>query len=89
MAAGLLELPRKLTHIQRMDVFAVIFALVMLAAAVAATIAIGIYAGGIWGALAFAAVLFGLYKAFSHQTGPSRPLRGKELNAFQKALSED
>ncbi len=65
-----------------------IFAVVMIGMAIAATYLIGIYAGGIWGALAFAALLIAIYKLFTHQSGPDR--MGKaELNAFQSPLSDD
>lgn len=66
-----------------------IFALVMIAAALAATVLIGIYAGGLWGALAFAVAVWGLYKIATHQTGPCRPMRASSLNAFQHPLSDD
>ncbi|MBR9651925.1 hypothetical protein IT775_12415 [Thalassobius aquimarinus] len=66
-----------------------IFAVVMIAAAVAATILVGMFAGGIWGALAFAALLVLAYRAMTHQSGPTRRLHRDEANAFQKPLSDD
>lgn len=66
-----------------------IFAVLMIAAAIAATVFIGVFAIGIWGALAFAALLFALYRAATHQTGPDRPMDRGRLNAFQRPLSED
>lgn len=65
------------------------FAIVMLAAAAAATVFIGIYAGGFWTALGFAALMVGLYKFFTYQSGLDVPLRGSELNAFQQCLADD
>lgn len=72
-----------------MEIFAMIFAIFMIAAAVAATIFVGMFAGGVWGALAFAALLIVIYRAMTHQSGSSRPLRRDELNAFQRPLSDD
>jgi len=66
-----------------------IFAVLMIAAAIAATVIIGVYAGGIWGAGAFALLLFILYRAFTHQSGPDRPADRDALNAFQQPLSDD
>lgn len=66
-----------------------IFAILMIAAAIAATIAIGIFAGGVWGALAFGALLVLTYRAMTHQSGPARPMRRNQLNAFQRPLSDD
>jgi len=72
-----------------MEVFAMIFAIFMIAAAVAATILVGVFAGGLWGALAFAALLVATYRAMTHQSGPSRPLKRDQLNAFQRPISDD
>ena len=72
-----------------MEVFAMIFAIFMIAAAVAATILVGMFAGGIWGALAFAALLVVIYRAMTHQSGPTRPMKRDQLNAFQRPLSDD
>lgn len=66
-----------------------IFAIFMIAAAVAATILVGMFAGGIWGALAFAALLVMIYRAMTHQSGPTRPMKRDQLNAFQRPLSDD
>lgn len=66
-----------------------IFAILMIAAAVAATILVGMFAGGLWGALAFAALLVATYRAMTHQSGPTRPMRRDQLNAFQRPLSDD
>jgi hypothetical protein len=72
-----------------MDIFAMIFAILMIAAAIAATVALGIYAGGIWGAGAFALLLFILYRACTHQSGPDRSNDRDTLNAFQQSLADD
>ena len=72
-----------------MDIFAMIFAVLMIAAAIAATVFLAVFAVGIWGALAFAALLILMYRAFTHQSGPDRPMRRESLNAFQRPLSED
>lgn len=66
-----------------------IFAILMIFAAIAATAVIGIYAGGIWGAGAFALLLFILYRAFTHQSGPDRTIDRDTLNAFQQSLADD
>jgi len=89
MVARRLEISRESAYSSGMDIFSMLFALVMIAAAIAATILVGIYAGGIWGALAFAALIWGLYKMATHQSGPDRPMRSDSLNAFQAPLSDD
>jgi hypothetical protein len=89
MVAGLLENSPKNAYIEGMDLFSMFFAIVMLAAAIAATVFIGIYAGGFWTALGFAALVVGIYKLFTYQSGPDVPLRGRELNAWQQSLSDD
>lgn len=66
-----------------------IFAILMLAAAIAATVILGIYAGGIWGAGAFALLLVALYRLCTHQSGPDRSSDRNTLNAFQQPLAED
>lgn len=66
-----------------------IFAVFMIAAAVAATIVIGMFAGGIWGALAFAALLVLVYRAMTYESGRPRPMRREQLNAFQRPLADD
>jgi hypothetical protein len=72
-----------------MEIFAMIFAIFMIAAAVAATILVGMLAGGLWGALAFAVLLVVTYRAMTHQSGPTRPMKRDQLNAFQRPLSDD
>lgn len=66
-----------------------IFAVLMIGAALAGTVMVGIYAGGIWGAGAFAALLYILYRALTHQSGPDRINDRGTLNAFQQPLSDD
>lgn len=66
-----------------------IFAIFVIAAAMAATILVGVFAGGIWGAGLFALLLYALFRAFTHQSGPDRPRSRDTLNAFQQPLSED
>ena len=39
-----------------------LFAIFMTVAAIAATIFVGIFAGGVWGAMAFAALTFAIYR---------------------------
>ncbi|TDE34114.1 hypothetical protein [Antarcticimicrobium sediminis] len=72
-----------------MEIFAMIFTVLMIAAAVTATILVGMFVGGIWGALAFAAMLVLTYRAMTHQSGATRPMRRDQLNAFQRPLSDD
>jgi len=72
-----------------MDVFAMIFAILMIAAAIAATVVLGVYAGGLWGAGAFALLLVALYRACIHQSGPDRKRGRDTLNAFQQPLADD
>lgn len=64
------------------------FAVFMVAAAIAATVVVGVFAGSIWGALAFAALLWALYKLGTHQTGPDR-MASDSLMAFQQSLADD
>ena len=66
-----------------------IFAIFMIAAAVAATILVGMFAGGLWGALAFGALLVVTHRAMTHQSGPNRPMNRDQLNAFQRPMSDD
>jgi len=48
-----------------------------------------IFASGVWGAMAFAALTFAIYRVFTYESGPTRPLKRNELNAFQRPLSDD
>ena len=66
-----------------------IFAVFMIAAAVAATILIGIIAGNIWGALAFAGLALGIYRAMTYQSTSVSAMTHDQLNAFQRPLSDD
>lgn len=66
-----------------------IFAIFMVAAAVAATIFVGMFAGWFWGALAFAGLLVVTYRAMAHQSGSTRPMQRDQLNAFQGPLADD
>jgi len=66
-----------------------IFAVLMITAAIAATAIVGVYAGGIWGAGAFALLLVILYRACTHQSGPDRSTGRDTLNAFQQSLADD
>lgn len=66
-----------------------IFAILMIAAAVAATILVGMFAGGLWAALAFAALLVVIYRAATHQSGLTRPMKRDTVNAFQRPLADD
>ena len=72
-----------------MDIFAMIFAILMITAAIAATVILGIYAGGIWAAGVFALLLFTLYRTFTNQSGPDSQNHRDTLNAFQHSLSDD
>lgn len=65
-----------------------IFAILMIAAAVAATILVGMFAAGLWGALALAALLVVTYRAMTHQSGQTRPMKRDQINAFQRPLSD-
>ena len=84
-----LEIHAKKCHTQSMDIFAIIFAVFMIAAAVAATLIVGLYAGGWIGALAFAGLLILIYRAFTYQAGEDRSLWSSRLNAFQQPLADD
>ncbi len=66
-----------------------IFAVLMIATAIAAAITLGIYAGGIWVAGAFALLLLILYRTFTFQSGPVRSNDRDTLNAFQRTLSDN
>lgn len=72
-----------------MDLILIFVGMVLLATAIAATIFMGLYAGGFWSALGFAAFLIGLYKFFTYQSRPDAPLRRSALNAFQQCLADD
>lgn len=76
-------------YVFNMDVFAMIFAVFMIVAAVGATIAVGMLAGTLWGALLFAALLWVVYRAFTHQSGPTRSMSRRTVNAFQGPLADD
>lgn len=65
------------------------FAVLMIAAAIGATIPLGVYAGGIWGAGAFALLLVTLYRAFTDENGPDGSIQPGALNSFQQPLSDD
>lgn len=65
-----------------------IFAILMIAAAIAATVIMGSVLGWV-AAGAFALVLFALYKAFTHQSGPDRRIDRDTLNAFQQPMADD
>ncbi|KEP69660.1 hypothetical protein DL1_03360 [Thioclava dalianensis] len=71
-----------------MESLAMIFTALMIAAALAATILIGLFAVGLWGALAFAGLLILLYRAVTHRSAPLGPMRRDQLNAFQRPLSD-
>ncbi|PTN00749.1 hypothetical protein C8N32_12312 [Rhodovulum imhoffii] len=66
-----------------------IFAVFMIAFAIATTILMGILVGSIWSALAYAAFLILLYYAATYESGPTRPMKRDQLNAFQRPLSDD
>lgn len=66
-----------------------IFAVLMIATAIVATIILGVYAGGIWGAGAFALLLLVLYRTFTQQSGPDLLTDQGALNAFQQPLADD
>jgi len=70
-----------------MEVLAIIFALVMFAAAGAATVTLW-WAVGFWAALGFALILFALYKASTSEAGSSHPRHSDGLNAFQQPLAD-
>jgi hypothetical protein len=76
-------------YIGGMEVFSMIFAVTMLALAFAATAILGVFAGVMWGAGAFALLLFILYRTFTHQSGPNRMNDRDTLNAFQNPLADD
>lgn len=70
-----------------------IFAILMLAGALAATLLVGIITGGAWGglgaALGVAAILVAARRAMTHESAPTRPMRRDQLNAFQRPLADD
>ena len=39
--------------------------------------------------MAFAALTFAIYRVFTYESGPTRPLKRNALNAFQRPLSDD
>ncbi|MCG3266121.1 hypothetical protein [Yoonia sp. I 8.24] len=72
-----------------MDIFAMIFAVFMIGLALTATAMIGVYAGGMWGAGAFALLIYALYRTATHQSGPDHMRNRDTLNAFQQPMSDD
>lgn len=66
-----------------------IFAILMIAAAIAATFLVGLVAGSFWAALAFAALMIGLYRATVHHSGPADDGPRHGHNAFQRWASGD
>lgn len=61
----------------------------MIALTLLAVILVGMFGGGVWGAVGLAALLFGLYRVVTRAHGPRHPLRRDTLNAFQKPLADD
>ncbi|WP_142835378.1 hypothetical protein [Palleronia caenipelagi] len=66
-----------------------IFAVLLIAAAIAATVFVGVMGGGIWGALGFAALLILAYRALTYDSSPSRSGPRHGYNAFQRWASKD
>ncbi|MFV0382818.1 hypothetical protein [Paracoccus sp. (in: a-proteobacteria)] len=85
--AAPLSIIRDTDNIDGMETLAITFSVLMIAAAIAATILVGMFAGGLWGALAFAAVLVATYRALTRQSGSLRPMCRSQLNAFQRPLA--
>lgn len=71
-----------------MEIFAMIFAVFMIAAAVGLTAIIG-WSTGFWGGLAFAVFLVILYRAATYQSVPDRRGPHHGCNAFQRWISDD
>lgn len=65
-----------------------IFAIFMIAAAVAATVFMWMFGGGIVAAVVFAGLLVLTYKALTYQSGPTRRAKPDQLNAFQQPLAD-
>jgi hypothetical protein len=72
-----------------MGIFSMLFAIFMIAAAIATTVILGIYAGVLWGAGAFALLAFTLHRACTRQSAPAQITDRKTLNAFQQPLAKD
>lgn len=66
-----------------------IFAILMIAAAVTATILVGVLTSGLWGALAFGVLVVVTYRAMTPHGGTARPMKRDQLNAFQRPLADD
>ncbi|MBK5933177.1 hypothetical protein CCR78_04170 [Rhodovulum imhoffii] len=76
-------------YIEGMEIFSMIFAILMIAAAVAATIFMYMFGGGIWAGLGFAALLVVTYRAGAYDGEPTDEMERDQLNAFQRPLSDD
>lgn len=71
-----------------MEIIAYFFTAFMITAATAATILIGMFAGGVWGALGFAAFLVLIYRATTYSCGPDPSQERDQLNALQCPLAD-
>jgi hypothetical protein len=72
-----------------MEIFAMIFAVFMIAVAIVVIVAFGFFVGSIWAALAFAALLVFLYRVMTNPRGPTGDMKRDQLSAFQRPLSDD
>lgn len=66
-----------------------IFAVFMIGLTLTATAMIGVYAGGLWGAGAFALLVYALYRAATQQSGPDHFNNRDTLNSFQQPMSDE
>ncbi|MBT9383335.1 hypothetical protein KM176_05640 [Pseudooceanicola sp. CBS1P-1] len=71
-----------------MEIFAMVFAVIMIALACGA-VALVWFVSGWLGGLVFALMLFGVYRLATRDSGQPRPLKRDRLNAFQHPLSDD
>jgi hypothetical protein len=71
-----------------MELFAMIYAIFIIAVLTTATFVLGVYAGRIWGAGVFALLLLILCQYCFHQSGPNRSNGRDTPDAFQQSLAD-
>lgn len=72
-----------------MNLFAILFALLMITGAFAAAALTGIVAGWPWGALVALGIAVMVWRGMKLPAGPASLMRRETLNAFQQPLARD
>ena len=76
-------------YIKGMGAVSIIFAVVMIALAIASALWVGWLTGSLWAAIGFAAVLVVTFRLFADDRSAIRRQRRDELNAFQQPLADE